>query len=104
MTSLEDRLYEALGRDWCGNINPPGDHLRVQLNCDYLAATSNDGFELWIGTESEWRWSCGSEEARKLAWFILWDWWARGTWFGLRRAVWYWLLSRRIARNSGRKP
>ena len=26
----------------------------------------------------------------KLAWFVLWKWWARGTWFGLKLSAWNW--------------
>jgi hypothetical protein len=96
--SLEERLYNALGTEWCGNINPPGDHIRIDLAHGWLAATSNDGFELWIGTEDRWDWHCRFPEALRLAWFILWRWWALSTWFGLRRWLWYKLLTRRCAK------
>lgn len=31
-------------------------------------------------------------QARRLARWILWDWWAKATWFGLKRRLWYWGL------------
>jgi len=105
--SIEEQLFDALGEEWCGNTTPPGDHLGFRLRdygveggreSYYYVGTSNDGFELWLGTNSKWDTFMNAREARRLAWFILWRWWARGTWFGLRRAIWYRLLHRRINR------
>lgn len=98
--SLEQRIYDALGTRWCGNTCPPGTNLRVELGPDYIAEVHNDGFEFWIGTRSEWAWHCKAREARRMAWFILWTWWTRGTWFGLRSWLWYRLLARRIKRYA----
>lgn len=61
----------------------------------FLATTyNNDGFEVWISYAREGRWLTHfrANEARRLAWFILWDWWAVATWFGLKRRLWYWAL------------
>ncbi len=110
--SLESRLYDLLGHEWAGSTVPPGDHLNMRLRdygrddrgreVYYVAATSNDGFDLWLGKSYEWDTFMSAPEARRLALFILWRWWARGTWFGLRRRLWYWLLRRRIARHHAR--
>jgi len=32
----------------------------------------------------------------KLAWFVLWKWWARGTWFGLKLEAWGWCCSTQL--------
>ena len=103
---LEERLYDALGEEWGGSAHPPGDHLSFHIRdyesdqygrpVYYVAATSNDGFDLWLGKSYEWDTSMSAPEARRLAWFILWRWWARGTWFGARRWLWYRLLSRKV--------
>lgn len=62
----------------------------------YVVCTQNDGFELWIGTDDEWRWFIRWDEGvLRLGWFIIWTWWIRSTWCGLRRAIWYWALRRR---------
>lgn len=98
--SIEEWAYDALGDEWCGNTVPPGDRLGVDLDCEQIAQTSNDGFELWIGTRNEWAWHCRKPDALRLAWFILWRWWAVGTWFGAKRAIWYWLLHRRCERHN----
>ena len=64
----------------------------------YVAGTSNDGFDMNIGYRDADRYSLSlrHEEARSLAWFILWHWWARGTWFGIKRRIWYWALRTKL--------
>ncbi len=80
------------------NDRPPGStqHLRFgEIELDdgirpYVATTDvNDGFELWLGTMHEWHVYYRHDQARKLAIFILWDWWFKGTWCGLKRWLWY---------------
>ncbi len=93
---IEDHLYRALGQyDGVIYTLPPGDQSYHRRTDDSVIKTSNDGFELWFGTPDHWDWHCKFPEARKLAWFILWTWWAKGTWFGLRSWLWYKLLARR---------
>src|SRR5512139_3216821 len=48
----------------------------------------NDGFELWLGYRTKWLAHYRAEDARRLAWFILWTWWVKGTWCGLKRWIW----------------
>ncbi len=101
---LANLMYRRLGRNLHGDgcPNPPGDRLRVELpyrgsRPDYLvAATSNDGFDLLVGSPDEWHLILEPKQARRLAWFVLWNWWFLGTWFGLRRALWYWALNRKL--------
>lgn len=104
---LEGVLYRALSTDFCGNDDVPCTHLTFewkQNGCDYVASTLNDVFELGIGYPTEWHTTIRRENARQLAWFILWRWWIVGEWFGLRRAIWYWLLHRRCARWKKHGP
>ncbi len=57
----------------------------------HVATTyNNDGHELWLGYHTKWHVFYKARDARRLAWFILWDWWAVSTWFGLKRKLWYW--------------
>lgn len=106
LRSVADAVYERLGEEWGGNASPPGDHLGIDLpmrgsthrDDRYVVRTNNDGFELWIGTPHEWYWHCSAADARKVAWFVLWRWWGVGTWFGLRRKLWYWALRQRVKR------
>lgn len=99
---FEERLYQWLGQyDGVIYTDPPGDKLRMK-GTDYVIKTSNDGYELWIGTMDEWRWHCRFPEARRLAWFILWTWWSKSTWFGLRRWAWYKLLTRQCDKTRRR--
>lgn len=100
---IENWLYTKLGGEWCGNVCPPADMETIhwtEMGCERVATITNDGFELSIGRPDEWWGSIRREHARRLAWFILWRWWIRGEWFGLRRAIWYWLLHRRCERSN----
>jgi len=63
---------------------------------------NNDGCELWLGyRRGRWQGFYRDRHARQLAWFILWTWWAKGTWFGLKRWLWYKTLH--IIANSYRQ-
>ena len=64
----------------------------------FLATTyNNDGFELWIAYRNgKWLFHCRHDAARRLAWFVLWDWWIISTWCGLKRRIWYWVLHHKI--------
>lgn len=101
--SFEAWLYDALGDEWCGTTGPPANHLVLYVDdqhmrdLKYVFSTVNDGFELGIGYPSQWLCILRKEVCLKLAWFILWRWWIRGTWFGLKPLTWYWLLNRRCA-------
>lgn len=66
----------------------------------YVFSALEDGGEIGIGWPDKWHVILNGGVALRLAWFILWTWWARGTWFGLRRRIWYWGLRRRIDRRS----
>jgi hypothetical protein len=87
----------------------PGDWLRYEFgevdpDIDkpmYVAHTSNDGFEIWIAynTGGKWLTFFDAKTARQLARFIIWEWWGKATWFGLKRRLWYWALRTRL-RNA----
>ena len=108
--SLEERLYDVLGQDWCGTIGPPANRLVLYAkdthfaDLTYVFSTLNDGFEIGIGYPHEWFCILRKDVALRGAWFIIWTWWIRGTWCGLRTAIWYWLLDRRVNRYPKCKP
>jgi hypothetical protein len=64
-----------------------------------LFASNNDGFELWFGWDNHWNYHINQYEVRALFWWILWEWYAKARWFGIRRPVYYWALRRHINRN-----
>ena len=93
-------LENVLGDEWGGGPCPPGATQELDFGeLDegrpmYVARTHcNDGHELWIGSWDKWYFHCKAGDARRLAWFVLWTWWAKGTWFGLKRKIWYRALS-----------
>jgi hypothetical protein len=94
-------IYRNLADSWGGSESPPGSNQVLEFGeLDegkpmHTATTyNNDGHELWIAYTNwgKWQFHCRAEDARRLAWFILWTWWAKGTWFGLKRRLWYWAL------------
>ncbi len=99
---LADWLYKHLADEhWGGGECPPGSMLKMQFGPPdddgkpmYTASTvPNEGHELWIGTRNGWRFFVHRKYAMQLAIFILWQWWAKATWFGLKRRIWYAALS-----------
>lgn len=96
--ALEERLYEALGQ-YDGEIYtlPPGDRL-CHGDSIMVARVGNGGSDLFIGTRDEWLFVRSAKQARRLAWFILWTWWAKSTWCGVRTWLWYKLLHRKAKR------
>lgn len=62
-----------------------------------LFASNNDGFELWMGWDTQWDYYLRQEEVRALFWWILIEWFAKARWFGLRRPIYYWALKRHVA-------
>lgn len=71
----------------------------------YTAWFSNDGFDLYIGTqyadsdEDRITTVMAAEDFRRIALWYLWR-WGWGEWFGLRRRLFYWHLFRKIARRE----
>ena len=57
---------------------------------------NNDGHELWLSFANKWIVYYEARDARRLAWFILWDWWIVSTWCGLKRRIYYWALSSHV--------
>jgi hypothetical protein len=101
--TFDRKVMELLGTDWGGNSNPPTDNYVLRVRHDdftHVWSVGNDGMELWVGYPDEWLFHCSMREARRAAWFILWDVWARGSWFGLRLWLWYRALHRAVRRPT----
>lgn len=100
-------LMRLAGDDFGGSPCAPGDqasvHLRDYPDGDYyVASVSEDAGTLWLGYRDKYSTLLGRNEALKLARFIVWRWWIRGEWFGLRRRVYFWALRRNIAQWRAR--
>ena len=105
-------IHNKLGDDFGGNPSPPGSAQRLEFGeLDnnkpmYVATTyNNDGHEIWLAWNGgAWITFFNQQTARQLAWFILWDWWAKGTWFGLKRKIWFMALSAIVKTYNGTTP
>lgn len=103
--SVARRIYNTLGDDCGGSPSPPGSACRLEFGepgddgrpMDIATTDNNDGSDLWLGWRSEWHVFYEAKHARRLAWFILWTWWVKGTWCGLKRRIWYWALHIEVA-------
>lgn len=100
MNWLANFVFKWLSGDPSEYCVPPGSEVRKlfgEKDDDvpmFTASTyNNDGFELWICyTRDKWLVHFRRNEALELAWIIVWDWWIKSTWFGLKRKIWYWSL------------
>lgn len=72
-------------------------HVEAEEGLRHVFASNNDGFELWMGYPNEWRFHIRHEEVRRLFWWLLFRWFAQARWFGLRRPIYYWALTREVA-------
>lgn len=93
-------IYYALGGIHGGTPSPPGSTCQLEFGeiatdgrpMEIATTGNNDGSELWLGWRSKWHVFYKAKHAHQLAWFILWTWWIKGTWCGLKRKIWYWGL------------
>lgn len=53
-----------------------------------------DAADVYYGREEIRSLSITPATALRLAWFILWRWWVRAGWCGLRLRLWHWALAR----------
>ncbi len=102
-------LFRLLGdNSMGGHPGPPNSWatsrwIKVANSSESLQiAIHNDGSEVWIGSSwdnqktSEWAFYTRADAFRKLALWYLWR-WAWGEWFGLRPALYFWVLHRQVA-------
>lgn len=95
---LEGVLYRLVSRN---EFDVPLDHESITVDDDGVERVFcflNDSFEIGIGYPSEWHAIIRRPAIHRfMRWYI--RRWAWGEWFGLRRWIFYGLLSRRVARN-----
>jgi hypothetical protein len=102
-SDFNHKVMELVGDDWGGNAGVPGDNTALYVqwsDITHVYSIGEDGSTLWVGYPDEWLWHMPMSEARRLAWFILRDHWAKREWFGLRRKAFYWALHRAVRPTS----
>ena len=87
-------VHEALAKERSpGGNRPPGDWIgwrwQERHGPEYVAYTTNDGFELSIGFPDKWLVQIRHRDMLRLAlWYVL-RVWVVETWCGLKRWLWY---------------
>ena len=102
--NVEDKLYHLLSDHWGNGDHAPSTSTEFRFSTNSwpeIASLREDSSVVWIGTMSEWHTNFERRDARRLGWWLLWDWWVKGEWFGWRRWAWYKLLRRRVAKYGG---
>jgi hypothetical protein len=89
------------GTEWGGNYDPPnaGTTRYPWADTERVFAALNDGTELWFGYSDHWEWHIGGSEVRRLTRFLIWDWWIKARWLGLRRPIYYKALHSSVNRR-----
>lgn len=61
---------------------------------EVVLISHGDSFDLVYGKDpSYFAVPVSPKAAMKMAWFVLWKWWFRGTWMGWKLRAWYWATS-----------
>jgi hypothetical protein len=100
--NLERKIFDALGKDYCGNKTMPLDHDTFYYKdgeVERVVSFLNDAHELGFGYKDEWHTIISRKGFHKIVrWYL--KRWALGEWFGLRRYLWYKFLFRSVNRHK----
>lgn len=90
---MNRRLVEQCGE----KLAPPGGSQlfrSIEANGSEMTMIARgDSFDCYQGRREFTAFALSPRTVLKLAWFILWTWWAKGTWFGMKTRLWYWSLT-----------
>lgn len=109
MSGLRFRVARWLAvRDVDGQIRPPGGTTGIVLaepNGSTTAVLSKgDAVEIVHGRQELVAFSTTPRNAIRLAWFLVWTWWVKATWCGLKLRLWAWALAAPPVPTKGPKP
>lgn len=92
------------GTEWGGNYEVPnaGTMRYSWMDDERVFASQNDGFELWFGYPDRWEWHIDQREVHLLTRFLIWDWWIKSRWLGLRRPIYYKALHSSVSQHRRR--
>lgn len=109
MSKIENKLYNLVAYDWIGTgqrDSPPLSHdtLKIPMN-EYslnendvnVFSLLNDAHEIWFGYPDRWKFHISRKDFHKvIRWYL--KRYIFGEWLGIRRKIYYKLLSRRVKR------
>lgn len=87
-------LRNMLGATFEGALLPPASTLGVQCKevdgTDIVILTQGESVDFISGRDEYSIVSMSGRTALRLAWFLLWRYWLRGTWCGIKLHLWSW--------------
>lgn len=63
---------------------------------EFAVLTQGDSMEMYRGKKVISSFSLSTETALRLAWWLIWTWWAKATLFGIRKRMWTWAFRHRL--------
>lgn len=106
MNKLENKLFSVVAYDWVGDGNndaPPlsNDTLKLPIgeskdsNDAHVISLLNDAHEVWFGFPDKWLFFVSRKDFHRIVrWYV--KRYIFGEWLGMRRMLYYKLLSRRV--------
>jgi hypothetical protein len=86
-------------------VRPPGGGLAarfVEPGFEMTVVHRGDAVDVYYGARSITAFSMSPGTALRLAWFIVWRWWALATWCGLKSSLWRWSIE--VVARAARRP
>lgn len=91
-------------RDKDGKTRPPGGTTGIVLVEPNGSTTAvlcgGDAVEVIHGKRELLTFSTTPANALRLAWFLVWTWWVKATWFGLKLRLWSWALAAPLPKSA----
>lgn len=63
---------------------------------EFAVLTQGDSMEMYRGKKVISSFSLSTETALRLAFWLIWSWWFKATWCGIKRRIWVWAFRHRL--------
>jgi len=90
-----------------GSLRAPTANLGIRIQekdgSEVVLLPHGDSFDLISGKAEYYVVHISPKAMMKLAWFTIWTWWIKGTWFGFKLDAWNWAMSVAIEETMYRR-
>lgn len=105
--NMESWIFKKLSTNWCGNDSAPLTNVSMKFKSHHgsveVVSFIDDAGEIGLGYMSQWHHIYHRKDFHRIVMWYLRH-WIFSDWFGARRAIWFWLLHRKVARYSKHAP